>query len=90
MTPSTTTPRPSKALSRTAKLITIALLLSGCAGIKTPTLESWVKPYERSALEDPSMARAENPVLEQRQLDLRNRTEGARFTQFSTGEGCAC
>ena len=75
---------------RAIKLSVLTLYLTACTGIKTPVFEHWVKPYEKSALEDPSMARAEDPILDQLQRNAHNRTEGARFKQFSIGEGCAC
>lgn len=79
-----------KAVLLPSILVTIGVMLSGCSNVEVPALDNWVKPYEKSALEDPSMARVDNPIADQIQRGARSRTEGARFKQFTIGEGCAC
>ena len=52
-----------------------ALLLGGCSSFSVPTVEPWVKPYERERLADPIMQFSRS-ALPERHIDARAR--GAR------------
>lgn len=68
-----------------ARLLTVALLLTGCSGI-----EPWVKPYERDRLADPIMSFDPNPVSGSYIDHVHEAREGARGASGSAGGGCGC
>lgn len=83
-------------LSFKGALLTSVIALSGCAssfdsnalaGFK---LEPWVKPYERSRLADPIMARGRNPIAAAYAKHVLESREGARGADGGAGGGCGC
>ena len=77
-----------RALAGTALLG--AMLLAGCAMPTVPTLQPWVKPYEREHLADPIMAFDRNPVSSAYLDHVFEAREGARGASGSAGGGCGC
>jgi uncharacterized lipoprotein YajG len=73
---------------RAGALLAGALLLGGCASI--PTIEPWVKPYERERLADPIMAAARNPLSAKHFEHVYEVREGARGGNGVQGGGCGC
>ena len=77
------------ALAATA-LIASALLLGGCSSFSIPTIEPWVKPYERERLADPIMKFSRNSLPEKHVEHVRDVREGARGATGVQGGGCGC
>jgi len=70
-----------------------ALLLAGCSLPKMPTiptLEPWVKPYERERLADPIMKFSRYSMSEKHFEHVRDVREGARGATGVQGGGCGC
>ena len=78
-----------RALAATA-LIASALLLGGCSSFRVPTIEPWVKPYERERLADPIMKFSRNSLPEKHAEHIRDVREGARGATGVQGGGCGC
>ena len=55
-----------------------ASLLGGCAMPTFPTIQPWVKPYERERLADPIMKAARDPLSDKHFEHVRDVREGAR------------
>jgi hypothetical protein len=70
-----------------AGLLLGAALLGGCA---IPTIEPWVKPYERERLADPMMKFSRNTLAEKHIEHVRDVREGARGATGVQGGGCGC
>ncbi len=67
-----------------------ALLLGACSSFKVPTLEPWVKPYERERLADPIMKFSRSSLPEKNAEHIRDVREGARGATGVQGGGCGC
>ena len=67
-----------------------AMLLAGCAMPTVPTLQPWVKPYERERLADPIMRFSRNALPEKHAEHVRDEREGARGATGVQGGGCGC
>ena len=67
-----------------------ALLLGGCSSFSVPTLEPWVKPYERERLADPIMQFSRTPLGEKHFAHIREVREGSRGATGVEGGGCGC
>ena len=77
-----------RALAGTALLG--AMLLAGCAMPTVPTLQPWVKPYERERLADPMMQFSRGPLGEKHFAHIREVREGSRGATGVEGGGCGC
>ena len=62
-------------------------LLGGCA---IPTIQPWVKPYERERLADPIMKFSRSSLPEKHAEHIRDVREGARGATGVQGGGCGC
>ena len=67
-----------------------ALLLGGCSSFSVPTVEPWVKPYERERLADPIMQFSRNALPERHVEHVRDVREGSRGATGVQGGGCGC
>ncbi len=67
-----------------------ALLLGGCAMPTVPTIEPWVKPYERERLGDPIMKLSRDALPDKHFEHVRVVREGARGATGFQGGGCGC
>ena len=80
-----------RARARTAGvLLGTALLLGGCSSFSVPTIQPWVKPYEREKLADPIMKFSRNSLPEKHVEHIRDVREGARGATGVQGGGCGC
>ena len=69
-------------------LATVAVaLLGGCA---LPTVQPWVKPYERERLGDPIMKPSRDALADKHFEHTRVVREGARGATGFQGGGCGC
>jgi hypothetical protein len=66
------------------------LLLGGCSSFSVPTIEPWVKPYERDHIADPIMSFDRDPVSSSYIHHVYEAREGARGATGSAGGGCGC
>ena len=66
------------------------LLLGGCSSFSVPTVEPWVKPYERERLADPMMQFSRGPLGEKHFAHIREVREGSRGATGVEGGGCGC
>jgi hypothetical protein len=64
-----------------------AALLGGCA---VPTIQPWVKPYERERLADPIMKLSRDALPDKHFEHVRDVREGARGATGFQGGGCGC
>ena len=71
-------------------LLGAALLFGGCANFSVPTIQPWVKPYEREKLADPIMKFSRNSLPEKHAEHIRDVREGARGATGVQGGGCGC
>jgi len=79
------------ARARTAGLLLGAsLLLGGCSSFRVPSIQPWVKPYEREKLADPIMKFSRNSLPEKHIEHIRDVREGARGATGVQGGGCGC
>ena len=67
-----------------------ALLLGACSSFSVPTVEPWVKPYERERLADPIMRFSRNALPEKHIEHVRDVREGSRGATGVQGGGCGC
>ena len=67
-----------------------ALLLGGCSSFSIPTIEPWVKPYERERLADPIMRFSRSALPERHVEHVRDVREGSRGATGVQGGGCGC
>jgi Domain of unknown function (DUF4266) len=74
----------------TCLFVGAALLLGGCSSFTIPTVEPWVKPYERERLADPIMKFSRNSLPEKHIEHIRDVREGARGATGVQGGGCGC
>jgi len=65
-------------------------LLGGCAMPTFPTIEPWVKPYERERLGDPIMKLSRDALPDKHFEHVRVVREGARGATGFQGGGCGC
>ena len=65
-------------------------LLGGCSSFSVPTVEPWVKPYERERLADPIMRFSRNALPEKHVEHVRDVREGSRGATGVQGGGCGC
>ena len=68
----------------------VALLLGGCSSFSVPTVEPWVKPYERERLADPIMQFSRDPLSAKHYEHVRDVREGSRGATGVQGGGCGC
>ena len=74
-----------------ASIAMYCVLLSGCMTLPSlPTIEPWVKPYERERLADPMMKFARDSLSEKHFDHVRSVREGARGATGVQGGGCGC
>jgi hypothetical protein len=66
------------------------VLVAGCAMPRVPTLEPWVKPYERERLADPIMKLSRDSLPDKHFEHVRDVREGARGATGVQGGGCGC
>ena len=66
------------------------LLLGGCSSFSAPTVEPWVKPYERERLADPIMRFSRSTLPEKHVEHVRDVREGSRGATGVQGGGCGC
>jgi hypothetical protein len=66
------------------------VLVAGCAMPRLPTLEPWVKPYERERLADPIMKLSRDSLPDKHFEHVRDVREGARGATGVQGGGCGC
>jgi hypothetical protein len=78
----------ARALAVVAALV--ASLLGGCAMPTVPTVEPWVKPYERERLGDPIMKLSRDALPDKHFEHVRVVREGARGATGFQGGGCGC
>ena len=73
-------------------IIGTALLLSqiSCGSLSLPSIEPWVKPYERQNLADPIMSNSRDPVSSAYLHHVYQAREGARGAEGGGGGGCGC
>ena len=76
---------PSRSL--VLSLMFASALLAGCA---IPSIQPWVKPYERERLADPIMKFSRNSLPEKHIEHIRDVREGARGATGVQGGGCGC
>jgi hypothetical protein len=67
-----------------------AAMLAGCAMPTVPTLQPWVKPYERERLADPIMKLSRDALPDKHFEHVRDVREGARGATGFQGGGCGC
>jgi hypothetical protein len=67
-----------------------ASLLGGCAMPTIPTIQPWVKPYERERLGDPIMKLSRDALPDKHFEHVRVVREGARGATGFQGGGCGC
>ena len=67
-----------------------ALLLGACSSFSVPTVEPWVKPYERERLADPIMRFSRSSLPEKHIEHVRDVREGSRGATGVQGGGCGC
>lgn len=65
-------------------------LLGGCAMPTFPTIQPWVKPYERERLGDPIMKLSRDALPDKHFEHVRVVREGARGATGFQGGGCGC
>ena len=81
------------AATRTAAVLAASaalLLFGGCSSLSVPTIEPWVKPYERERLADPIMQFSRGPLGEKHFAHIREVREGSRGATGVEGGGCGC
>ena len=77
----------------TARRLVLLVLLLGSAllaGCAIPTIQPWVKPYERERLADPIMKFSRSALAERHSEHVRDVREGARGATGVQGGGCGC
>ena len=74
----------------TLATLAAALVLGGCSSFSMPTVEPWVKPYERERLADPIMQFSRNALPEKHFEHVRDVREGSRGATGVQGGGCGC
>jgi hypothetical protein len=74
----------------TLAALAAALLLGGCSSFSMPSVEPWVKPYERERLADPIMQFSRNSLPEKHVEHVRDVREGSRGATGVQGGGCGC
>ena len=67
-----------------------ATLLGGCSSFSVPTVEPWVKPYERERLADPIMKLQRESLAAKHNEHVREVREGSRGGNGVQGGGCGC
>ncbi len=65
-------------------------LLGGCAMPTFPTIQPWVKPYERERLADPIMKLSRDGMPDKHFEHVRVVREAARGATGFQGGGCGC
>jgi hypothetical protein len=81
------------ALPRLAAMVAglaASLLLGGCGSLTLPSIQPWVKPYERERLADPIMRFSRSSLPEKHAEHVRDVREGARGATGVQGGGCGC
>ncbi len=79
-------------MSAQQRLVVLALMLASAllGGCAIPTIQPWVKPYERERLADPIMKFSRNSLPEKHAEHVRDVREGARGATGVQGGGCGC
>ena len=78
------------ARSGAALLVLGATLLGGCSSFSVPTVEPWVKPYERERLADPIMRFNRDALAAKHSEHVRDIREASRGATGVQGGGCGC
>ena len=73
-----------------ATALIASALLGGCSSFSIPTIEPWVKPYERERLADPIMKFSRNALPDKHSQHVRDVREGAQGATGVQGGGCGC
>jgi hypothetical protein len=73
-----------------ARRLSIAAVLAGCALLGGCAIEPWVKPYEREQLADPVMKASRGTLADKHVEHVRDVREGARGATGVQGGGCGC
>ena len=81
---------PARTAPRALVALGAALLLGGCSSFSVPTVEPWVKPYERERLADPIMQFSRTPLGDKHFAHIREVREGSRGATGVEGGGCGC
>jgi len=76
--------------ARAGLALAAAMLLGGCSSFSVPTVEPWVKPYERERLADPIMRFSRGALAERHAEHVRDVREGSRGATGVQGGGCGC
>ena len=79
-----------RSLPATLVALVAAFLLGGCSSFSVPSVEPWVKPYERERLADPIMQFSRNALAEKHVQHVRDVREGSRGATGVQGGGCGC
>jgi hypothetical protein len=79
-----------RSLPATLVALVAAFLLGGCSSFSVPSVEPWVKPYERERLADPIMQFQRDALAEKHREHVRDVREGARGATGVQGGGCGC
>ena len=82
--------RAARTVSAALVALGAALLLGGCSSFSVPTVEPWVKPYERERLADPIMRFSRSSLPEKHIEHVRDVREGSRGATGVQGGGCGC
>ena len=82
--------RAARTVSAALVALGTALVLGGCSSFSVPTVEPWVKPYERERLADPVMQFSRNALPERHVEHVRDVREGSRGATGVQGGGCGC
>ena len=67
-----------------------ATLLGGCSSFSVPTVEPWVKPYERERLADPIMRLSRDALADKHREHIYDVRESGRGATGVQGGGCGC
>jgi hypothetical protein len=73
-----------------ASLLAVMVPLAGCGSLTVPSIEPWVKPYERERLADPIMRFSRSSLPEKHFEHVRDVREGSRGATGVQGGGCGC
>jgi len=82
--------RAARTVSAALVALGAALVLGGCSSFSVPTVEPWVKPYERERLADPIMRFSRSSLPEKHIEHVRDVREGSRGATGVQGGGCGC
>lgn len=81
---------PARTFPATLAALAAAMLFGGCSSFSVPTVEPWVKPYERERLADPIMQFSRSALPARHTEHVRDVREGSRGATGVQGGGCGC